>query len=88
MDDDVTQQDLAKTFNEAEKTLASRDQFREKMNMAREKNMRDVTLSNNKAALDKEKLMVQRDIANTKLEIAKENKNRYDVKNTDKKEEK
>ena len=56
--------------------------------MAREKNMRDVTLSNNKAALDKEKLMVQRDIANTKLEIAKENKNRYDVKNTDKKEEK
>jgi len=88
MDDDVTQQDLAKTFNEAEKTLASRDQFREKMNMAREKNMRDTAISNNKAALDREKIVAQRDIANTKLEIAKENKNRYDVKNPDKKEEK
>lgn len=88
MDDDVTQQDLAKTFNEAEKTLASRDQFREKMNMAREKNMRDTAISNNKAALDREKIVAQRDIANTKLEIAKENKNRYDVKNSNKKEEK
>ena len=39
-----------------------------------------MTMSNNKAALDREKIMAQRDIANTKLEIAKENKNKYDVK--------
>jgi hypothetical protein len=35
--------------------------------------------ANNKLSLEKEKLQAQKDIAMTKLEIARENKNRYDV---------
>ena len=75
-------------FNEAEKNLASRDQFREKVNLEKDKSMRNVMMSNNKNAIDKEKLSAQRDIANTKLEIAKENKNKYDVKKSNKDKEK
>jgi hypothetical protein len=36
--------------------------------------------------IDREKLSVQRDVANTQLEIARENKNKYDVQS--KKDEK
>ena len=88
MEADVTEADINKSFDDAEKSLAQRDQFREKVNMARDKNTRDIAMSNNKTSLDREKIMAQRDIANTKLEIAKENKNKYDVKSDNSKKKK
>ena len=41
-----------------------------------------------KLDIDREKLSTQRDIANKNLQIARENKNKYDVKKEDKKKKK
>jgi hypothetical protein len=43
--------------------------------------------NNQKNEIEREKIQAQRDIANTQLEIARQNKNKYD-KGSSKKEEK
>tara|TARA_Y100001954_G_C15581276_1_gene488465 strand:- start:52 stop:789 length:738 start_codon:yes stop_codon:yes gene_type:complete len=67
--------------------IRQRDQYREQMNLKREQLNEKRSYDRDKLAIDKEKLATQRSIADKNLEIARENKNKYDVK-TDSKSKK
>jgi len=74
-------------FQDAMQDIRERDQYREQMNFKREQAA--VKDGNDKSRLDieRERLSNQRDIADTNLQIARENKNQYDVKSNAKKKE-
>ena len=75
-------------FRDAMKDIRGRDQYREQMNFKREQAAVKNNATSQKLDLDREKLDTQRDIANKNLQIARENKNKYDVKAADKKKKK
>jgi len=75
-------------FRDAMKDIRGRDQYREQMNFKREQAAVKNNATSQKLDLDREKLDTQRDIANKNLQIARENKNKYDVKGADKKKKK
>jgi len=60
--------------------IRKRDEYREQMNLKREQLNEKRSYDKDKLAIDKEKLATQRSIADKNLEIARENKNKYDVK--------
>ena len=60
--------------------IRKRDEYREQMNLKREQLNEKRSYDRDKLAIDKEKLATQRSIADKNLEIARENKNKYDVK--------
>ena len=55
-------------------------QYREQMNMKREQNAQKNAQAQAKLQVDREKLATQREIADKNLQIARENKNKYDEK--------
>ena len=67
-------------FQDAMKDIRERDQYREQMNFKREQATNDNSNKRAKMDIDREKLATQREIAAKNLEIARENKNKYDVK--------
>jgi hypothetical protein len=67
-------------FQDAMKDIRERDQYREQMNFKREQATNDNSNKRAKMDIDREKLSTQREIATKNLEIARENKNKYDVK--------
>jgi len=58
------------------------EQYQQQTQMQREKQTNDMTKHNQKISIEEQKIQAQRDIANKQLEIAKENKNKYDVKSS------
>ena len=48
------------------------------MNMKREENASKSVMENSRLNVEREKISAQKQIADTKLQIAKENKNKYD----------
>jgi hypothetical protein len=75
-------------FQDAMKDIRQRDQYREQMDFKREQATVNNADSKTKLSLEKEKLATQRDIASKNLQIARENKNKYDVKDTKEKKKK
>ena len=65
--------------------MRKRDEYREQMNFKREEAAQKNAHDQAKLNVDREKLATQREIANKNLEIARENKNRYDVESAKKK---
>jgi len=59
--------------------LRQEDRIQEQLNLKKEDSINKRAMSKEKMQIEREKLATQRDVANKKLEIAKENKNRYDV---------
>jgi len=76
---DINQNDQS-DFRDAMKDMEQRDQYREQMNFKREQAARTDATNDSKIDIERQKLSTQRQIANTNLEIARENKNKYDVK--------
>ncbi len=72
-------------FVDAMSQIQKSDEFNQTMNMDREKEMNKTQQFRDKQALEREKLNTQKDIAEKQLQIAKENKNKYDVKSKEKK---
>tara|TARA_R110002012_G_scaffold259902_1_gene441522 strand:- start:1476 stop:4226 length:2751 start_codon:yes stop_codon:yes gene_type:complete len=70
-------------YQDAIKDIQETTQYREQMNLKREENSSKQMMESSRLDVEKQKIQAQRDIANTKLEIARENKNKYDVKNSD-----
>ena len=68
-------------YKEAIEDIRQTSQYREQMNMKREQNAMKNAQAQAKLQIDREKLATQREIANKNLQIAKENKNKYDDKN-------
>ena len=68
--------------------IRKRDEYREQMNFKREQAVTKDSNDKSKIQIERERLSAQKDIANTNLQIARENKNQYDTKKSTKKEDK
>lgn len=67
-------------FQDAMQDMRKRDEYREQMNFKKEQASLDNSNKRAKMDIEREKLATQREIANKNLQIARENKNKYDVK--------
>jgi hypothetical protein len=78
-------QNMQSDFKDAMQDMRKRDEYREQMNFKRQEAATKNANDQAKMNIDREKLATQREIANKNLEIARENKNKYDVESTKKK---
>jgi len=65
---------------DAAKLIQQQDNYREQMNFDREKEVNKQLTEREKLNIQKEELQARKDIANKQLQVAKENKNKYDRK--------
>lgn len=75
---DVNQNQIS-DFKDAMSDMKETSQYREQMNMKRDETIIKQQESKAKMDIEKERLKTQQSVANTNLEIARENKNKYDV---------
>jgi hypothetical protein len=66
-------------FQDAMQDIRKRDEYREQMDFKREQAAIQNSTDESKMSIEKDRLATQREIANKNLEIARENKNRYDT---------
>ena len=64
--------------------IRSTDQYQEQTDLQREKENNRMSIEASKFEIEKEKIQSQRDIADKQLQIAQENKNKYDLKTNNK----
>jgi hypothetical protein len=76
---DINQNQVS-DYQDALAKIQEQDNYRDQMNLKREQEVSKNRIATDKLSVEKEKLAVQQDIANKQLEIARENKNKYDVK--------
>lgn len=74
-------------FQDALKDIRESERYQQQVNIQRERESNKKDMHVQKMALEREKLQAQQNIADKQLQIARENKNRYDVK-SDKKSDK
>jgi len=67
-------------YQDALKDIQQTTQYREQMNIKREEMTMKSSTENQKLQVERERIAAQKQIANTQLDIAIENKNKYDVK--------
>ena len=68
-------------YQDAMKEIRETTQYREQMNMKREENASKQNMEGSRLQVEREKIAASKQIADTKLQIAKENKNKYDLPN-------
>ena len=81
---DINQNQVS-DYQDAMKDIRETTQYREQMNMKREENASKSAMENSRLSVEREKIVASKQIADTKLQIAKENKNKYDSPETKKK---
>lgn len=69
------------------KEIRSSEQYQEQTSLQREKQSNENLRQSQKMDIEREKLQAQREIADKQLQIARENKNRFDNKNKNKEKE-
>ena len=74
---DINQNQVS-DYQDAMKDIRETTQYREQMNMKREENASKSAMESSRLDVEREKIAAQKQIADTKLQIAKENKNKYD----------
>ncbi len=72
-------QNLQSDFKDSMEDLRKRSEYREQMDFKREQASVKNSMDKDKLSIEREKLSTQRDIADKNLQIARENKNKYDV---------
>jgi hypothetical protein len=72
-------QNLQSDFKDSMEDLRKRSEYREQMDFKREQASVRNSMDKDKLSIEREKLATQRDIADKNLQIARENKNKYDV---------
>jgi hypothetical protein len=72
-------------YQDAMAKIQEQRNYQEQTNLQRESEINKTQHANAKINVEKEKIQAQRDIANTQLEIARENKNKYDNSKKDNK---
>ena len=75
-------------YLDALKHIEETKNFQETMNFKREQEVNKNMQSTEKHTIEREKLQTQKEVADKQLQIARENKNRFDVKTPPKKKEK
>jgi hypothetical protein len=79
-------QNMQSDFEDSMKDIRQQQQYQDQTNLEREKEANRNSLASQKNDLEREKLQVQQNIADKQLQIARENKNKYDSKNSKKKD--
>jgi len=74
---DINQNQVS-DYQDAMKDIRETTQYREQMNMKREENASKSIMEQSRLQVEREKIAASKQIADTKLQIAKENKNKYD----------
>ena len=72
-------QNMQSDFKDAMADIKETARYREQMNARRNENVMKQAETKAKMDIEREKLRTQQSVANTNLEIARENKNKYDV---------
>jgi hypothetical protein len=80
-------QNLQSDYMDAMQDIRETTKYREQMDMKREQNAMQNTMNQRKMDIERERLQTQKDIASKNLEIARTNKNKYDVKPEKKKKD-
>ena len=78
---DINQNQIS-DFQDSMKEMRKSNERREDMNFKREQAASKNSFTNDKLKLDRERLATQKEVADKKLQIARENKNKYDVKSS------
>ena len=73
-------QNMMSDYRDAMNDIRKTTEYQEQMNLKREQNAITNSMTQKKLDVERDRLATQRDIANTQLEIARENKNKYDSK--------
>jgi len=66
-------------FQDALKDIRETDRYREQMTIKRESEINKGAMHQDKMGIERERLQTQREIAEKQLQVARENKNKYDV---------
>jgi hypothetical protein len=77
-------QNMMSDYNDAMKEIRSSEQYQQQTDLQREKEVNRMSIESQKSQIEREKIQAQRDIADKQLQIAQENKNKYDNKNNKK----
>ena len=72
-------------YRDAMKEIRATEAYQQQTDLQRQKQSDDMVKHSQKMDVEQQKIQIQQDIANKQLEIAKVNKNKYDVKSSDKK---
>jgi hypothetical protein len=75
-------------YLDAMANITKEQQYQDQMNLKREQHLVDKEQGEAKINIERQRLATQVEIANKQLEIAKENKNKYDLKSSSNKKEK
>lgn len=73
-------QNMQSDYIDAMKDIKDTEQFQDQMNLQREKETNRQNNDSQKNQIEREKIQAQKEIANKQLEIARENKNKFDEK--------
>jgi hypothetical protein len=73
-------QNMVSDYNDAMKDIRATEQYQEQTGLQREKETNRMTIEAQKGQIEREKIQAQKEIADKQLQIAKENKNKFDVK--------
>jgi hypothetical protein len=77
---DINQNQIS-DFTDSMRDIQKTEQFMSQMDLERQKESNRMSADTQKAQLEREKLQTQQSIADKQLQIARENKNKFDVKN-------
>jgi len=75
---DIDQNQMS-DYKDAMRDIRETDQYKEQTDLQREKEVNRSIQQSKKDDIEREKLQVQREIADKQLEVARENKNKYDL---------
>ncbi|MCX6195497.1 MAG: hypothetical protein NTY55_02440 [Flavobacteriia bacterium] len=75
-------------YMDAMKEIRASEEYQDQTNLQREKEVNRMNIDTQKNQIEREKIAAQKEIANKQLQIAQENKNKFDVKNKNKGEKK
>jgi hypothetical protein len=81
---DVNQNQIS-DYQDSMKEIRETQQYQDQVSLERQKESNKMDNQNQKSQLEREKMLNQKEIADKQLQIARENKNRYDKPNSDKK---
>ena len=73
-------QNLQSDYNDALERIQASSEYQQTMSFEQQKENNRGELAREKAILEQQKLQAQKDMKNVDLQIARENKNRFDVK--------
>jgi hypothetical protein len=79
-------QNMQSDYMDAMKDIRQEQQYQDQTNLERQKEVNRNILASDKNNIEREKMQIQREIADKQLQVARENKNKYDKPNNNKKE--